>query len=70
MELQGRHKVDKGTRVPPLWRKGEKVGTVWLEKVVDRLHSNLPVSEGSYREAEEGLFVRNYSGRTRIIATH
>lgn len=36
------------------------------EEVVRRSHSNLPVPEGSYREAGGGHFIRSYSERTRI----
>lgn len=52
---------------PPLWRQTEEVGSVHPgeEKAVWRPHSNLQVSEGSYKDVREEHFVRNCSGRTR-----
>jgi len=45
----------------------ERVGDVQPgeEKVVGRPYSSLPVPEGAYRKAREGLFTRTCRGRIR-----
>jgi len=40
-------------------------GPFSLEKALGRPYSSLPVPEGAYRKAGEGLFIRVCSGRTR-----
>uniref|UniRef100_A0A8B9FLZ1 Reverse transcriptase domain-containing protein n=1 Tax=Amazona collaria TaxID=241587 RepID=A0A8B9FLZ1_9PSIT len=42
-----------------------KLGLFSLEKAAWRPHSSLPIPEGGYRDAGEGLFMRDCSERTR-----
>ena len=61
------HKDNQRAGAPPLRGQAERVGALQPgeEKDPTRPYSSLPVPEGAYRKAEEGLFIRAGSDRTR-----
>ena len=42
-----------------------EMGLFGIEKTLRKPYSSLPVPEGAYKKAGEGLFIRAGSGRTR-----
>ena len=59
---RGRHEDDQGLEHLPYGARLRTLGLFSLEK---RTSEQLPVSEGGYKDAGEGLFVRDWSDRTR-----
>ena len=61
------HEDYQRAAAPPLWDWAERAGAFQPgeEKAPRRPYSGLPVPEGSYRKAGEGLFMRAGSDRTR-----
>ena len=70
LEWVQRRATKNGQRAgtPLLWGKAERVGAVQLgeEKAAWRPCSSLPVPEGAYKKAGEGLFTRVCCDRTRL----
>ena len=58
---------DQRAGAPPLRGQAERAGALQPgeEKALRRPYSGLPVPEGAYRKAGEGLFIRAGSDRTR-----
>ena len=58
---------DQRAGAPPLRGQAERAGALQPgeEKALRRPYSGLPVPEGAYRKAGEGLFIRASSDRTR-----
>jgi len=63
------HEDDQRAGAPPLQGQAERAGTLQPgeEKAPQRPYRGLPVPEGAYRKAREGLFIRACSDRTRRI---
>ncbi|GAB0202822.1 hypothetical protein GRJ2_002747800 [Grus japonensis] len=61
------HEADQRAGAPLLWRQADTIGLVQPreEKAPGRSNRGLPVPEGAYRKAGEGLFIRECSDRTR-----
>ena len=61
------HEDDQRARAPPLLEQAERAGALQpIEgKALEGPYSGLPVPEGAYRKAGEGLFIRVNSNRTR-----